>query len=138
LQALQAAQHEVEELRSQTEGFRLEHERAAHKRKEKIAKLEEEIPDHQSAIAAAEVRKRALEIGRPILNLRLIGGWRDFAMELRAIFCTELDQETRRAPRFIAAVTPDVTAVTTNAVGKSVGGKTVRIDTVKHFVNRHI
>jgi hypothetical protein len=133
--ALQATERELEELRKcQTgEELSLEQERATHKRKEKIAKLEKEIiPGHRRGVTDAEIRKRALEIGQPILNLRLIGEWHDFAMELRAIFCAELNQEPKRAPRFVAAVWPDVTVVTSN-----VPGKTVAVGTVRRFVNRH-
>jgi hypothetical protein len=127
LAAQRATQREREELRqSQTdEGPLLEDERAAREREEKVSALEHEAARHERAVAAADVRRRTLELAAPILSMRKISGWHDFAAKLLVIFCAELPSQSKDAAyRFIARVMPAVT------------GEAVRPGTLKKFVNR--
>jgi hypothetical protein len=124
---LQAPQNELEGLRKlqTTKPITLKEENAAREREKRISELEREIPRHERVITAASVRKRALEIGWPILSMCKISGWHDFAAELQAIFCDELPgQGPEAADRFMVAVLPAVT------------DETVRVGTIKGHVNR--
>jgi hypothetical protein len=108
-----------------TEPITLEEENAARKREQRIAELEPQIARHERVGKAASVRKRALGIGWPILSMRKISGWHDFAAKLQVIFCDELPGQGPEAfDRFMVAILPAVT------------DETVRVGTIKQFVNR--
>jgi hypothetical protein len=87
---------------------------------------DEELAKHyQRAGAAAELRKQALEIARPILDMCEIGGWPDFAPALTRIFCAELPGQPKEAAyRFMEAMMPEIT------------GEVVHADTIDRSVNR--
>jgi hypothetical protein len=77
----------------------------------KIARLsqaESGFYDHINAVQAS--RRHALGFARGILGKSELKSWKDFAEELRAIFCLELPgQAMTAAYHFIAIVAPNIT-----------------------------
>jgi hypothetical protein len=119
---LPEARRKLDELRTHRrqlgESLRLEAENAAHQYDTEIAALEAKIArlsqaengfyDHINAVQ--HDRRHALGLARGILDKPEVKSWKDFAEELRAIFCLELSgQDMTAAYHFIVIVAPNIT-----------------------------